>query len=536
LFKSYYNSRGNWLIFLLVLTISTVAITPLFSIIISLLKTFLINSFSESNILITYIKNSFDILFFVTILTIIFGVLPSYLISFFNFSGVNFFKYALILSLAIPPYIYGYSLSSFFENYGTAFSLLNFLSPNIDNSIIPNLSPKIMTIISLSFSLFGYIYLLSMTTFNSQLSNYIEMARSLGISKFNTISKIIFPLSRPAIFIGISLVAMETLSDFGTVSFFGVSTLTTGIYNSWFIFDDIETSNLLSIVLLGFILCLFYIENKFQKKRKFHDSVTKLNQIKSKNLKGFHNLLAFFICFLIFFISFIFPVLQMIYWSIKHSNYLDNINLLALNLNTLFLIITTSTILISFSFFCNFGNRLLKNNFLNTISSLSISGYAIPGILISIAVITIFSAISNFLDIELKSILIGSFIGLIFGYFFRFYSIAFNGIKSNYLKINDQIDESGYLLGLSKIKIFFKIHFPILKENTFFIFILISLEVIKELPITLILRPFNFETFSTKAFEYASQDLIEAAALPSLFLVLWTTILILFSSKYFLKK
>jgi len=284
LFKSYYNSRGNWLIFLLVLTISTVAITPLFSIIISLLKTFLINSFSESNILITYIKNSFDILFFVTILTIIFGVLPSYLISFFNFSGVNFFKYALILSLAIPPYIYGYSLSSFFENYGTAFSLLNFLSPNIDNSIIPNLSPKIMTIISLSFSLFGYIYLLSMTTFNSQLSNYIEMARSLGISKFNTISKIIFPLSRPAIFIGISLVAMETLSDFGTVSFFGVSTLTTGIYNSWFIFDDIETSNLLSIVLLGFILCLFYIENKFQKKRKFHDSVTKLNQIKSKIL------------------------------------------------------------------------------------------------------------------------------------------------------------------------------------------------------------------------------------------------------------
>ena len=259
MFKSYYNSRGNWLIFLLVLTISTVAITPLFSIIISLLKTFLIDSFSESNILITYIKNSFDILFFVTVLTIIFGVLPSYLISFFNFSGVNFFKYALILSLAIPPYIYGYSLSSFFENYGTAFSLLNFLSPNIDNSIIPNLSPKIMTIISLSFSLFGYIYLLSMTTFNSKLSNYIEMSRSLGISKFNTISKIIFPLSRPAIFIGISLVAMETLSDFGTVSFFGISTLTTGIYNSWFIFDDIETSNLLSIVLLGFILCLFYI-------------------------------------------------------------------------------------------------------------------------------------------------------------------------------------------------------------------------------------------------------------------------------------
>ena len=226
----------------------------------------------------------------------------------------------------------------------------------------------------------------------------------------------------------------------------------------------------------------------------------------------------------------------MIYWSIIHSNYFYNFDLLALNLNTLFLILTTSSILLSFAFLCNFGNRLLKNKFLNIISNLSISGYAIPGILISIAVITIFSTVSDFLNIELKSVLIGSFIGLVFGYFFRFYSIAFNGIKSNYLKINYQIDESGYLLGLSKVKMFSKVHFPILKKNTFFIFILISLEIIKELPITLILRPFNFETFSTKAFEYASQDLIEAAALPSLFLVLWTTILILFSSKYFLKK
>ena len=226
----------------------------------------------------------------------------------------------------------------------------------------------------------------------------------------------------------------------------------------------------------------------------------------------------------------------MIYWSIIHSNYFYNFDLLALNLNTLFLILTTSSILLTFAFLCNFGNRLLKNNFLNIISNLSISGYAIPGILISIAVITIFSTISDLLNIELKSVLIGSFFGLVFGYFFRFYSIAFNGIKSNYLKINYQIDESGYLLGLSKVKMFSKVHFPILKRNTFFIFILISLEIIKELPITLILRPFNFETFSTKAFEYASQDLIEAAALPSLFLVLWTTILILFSSKYFLKK
>ena len=245
------------------------------------------NSFSEGKFLFEYISNSFEILFFVIIITTTFGIITSFLISFFRFWGVNFFKYALILSLAIPPYIYGYSLSSFFENYGTAYSLLNFFFPNIGNNITLDLSAKTMTIISLSFSLFGYIYLLSMTTFNNQLGNYIEMSKTLGISKFRIIKNIIFPLSRPAIFIGISLVAMETLSDFGTVSFFGISTLTTGIYNSWFIFDDIQTSNLLSIVLLGFILCLFYVENKFQKK-KFHDS--SLNQKnQTKKLKGFYN-------------------------------------------------------------------------------------------------------------------------------------------------------------------------------------------------------------------------------------------------------
>ena len=363
MFKINYYSKDNLLIFFLVLAISTLAITPLFSIIISLLKTFFLNSSLDGKFLFEYIRNSFDILFFVIILTSIFGIIPSFLISFFRFWGVNFFKYALILSLAIPPYIFGYSLSSFFENYGTAYSLLKFFSPNIGNNLTLNLSAKTMTIISLSFSLFGYIYLLSMTTVNNQLSNYIEMSKTLGISKFRMIKTIIFPLTRPAIFIGISLVAMETLSDFGTASFFGISTLTTGIYNSWFIFDDIQTSNLLSIVLLSFILCLFYIENNFEKKKKFHDSSITLKKIKPKNLKGFYNLLAFLICFLIFFISFIFPVLQMIYWSIIHSNYFNNFDLLALNLNSLFLILTTSSILLSFAFLCNFGNRLLKNNF-----------------------------------------------------------------------------------------------------------------------------------------------------------------------------
>ena len=193
------------------------------------------------------------------------------------------------------------------------------------------------------------------------------------------------------------------------------------------------------------------------------------------------------------------------------------------------------------SLFINYGGRVSKSKILNYLTNFSVSGYAIPGVILAVAFITFFSNTSDFfsenLNIRnLKGIFIGSIFGLILAYFIRFFSLSFNGIKSSYDKINSSIDESAYLLGYSKIKTFSKIHIPHLKNNIILIMLLISLEVIKELPITMILRPFNFETFATQAYIYASQDLLEAAALPSLFLIFWSTILILLSSKYILSK
>ena len=233
MFKSQSYLRYNLILFLSVFFISSLAVTPLLSILVSLGKTIFSNNLLEKSFLFEYIKNSFFILFFVLISTTILGLLTAHLVSFYNFYGAKFFKYSLILSLAVPPYIYGYSLGSFLENYGTAYSILSFFKPELENTILPNFSAITMTIISLSFSLFGYIYLMSMTTFNSQMGNYLELTKTLRMSRYDKIIKIIIPLSRPAIFIGMSLVAMETLSDFGTVSFFGVSTLTTGIYNAF---------------------------------------------------------------------------------------------------------------------------------------------------------------------------------------------------------------------------------------------------------------------------------------------------------------
>ena len=489
-----------------------------------------------------YISNSLVLLIGVLILTFLIGVSCAYLVSFYKFPGSNFFKWALILSFAVPAYIYAYSLTAFFENYGTAFTILkNLFGEGNYNAHIPKFDGMLGAIISISFSLFGYVYVLTRASFHYQSQNLIELGKNLGFSKQKSFFKIILPSARPAIVAGLSLVAMETLSDFGSVSFFGISTLTTGIYNAWISFDDLALANRLSFYLLIFILGLFILENLSRKKAQYHSPSR--GGFKSKSLtslNGFKAILAFMFCSIIFFISFFFPVLQMLYWTIIFPKHLIDLNLSELLFNTILLVLISSIILISLAFVSNYGNRVSRSKFLEVLTTFSISGYAIPGIILAVAFITFVSwfdnnVISFFGFDTIKSVFIGSIIGLIVVYFIRFYSLASNGIKSGYLKINYSIDESAYLLGYSKFKTFKNIHIPYLKNSMLLIGILIAIEIIKELPITLIMRPFNFETFATQAYIYASQDLLEAAAAPSLFLILIASFFILITSRYILK-
>ena len=483
----------------------------------------------------SYTMNSVVILIGVLLLTLFLGGVSAYLVSFYEFVGVNFFKYSLLMSFAIPPYIYAYTLSAFFENFGIAYSLVSFFSEDLSKTLIPKIEPLSGSIISLSLTLFGYVFILTRSTFLNHSRDLIEVGKSLGFNNIDTLLKIIIPTARPAIFIGLSLVAMETLSDFGTVSFFGVSTYTTGIYNSWFIFDDLKTANFLSLFLIFFILFFFGLESISRKNIKFFNSNNSFNKKNKKVLlSGYKGFFAFFFCFFLFSTSFLFPLVLMLKWSLMNSSYLDLNQILQLNYNSIKLIILSSIFIILTSLIVTFSGRVLKSKILSFFSSLSISGYAMPGIVVSVSVISLFSLIDSFLDMNLRGYFIGSIYGLIFGYSVRFYSISFNTIKTVYLKINKSIDESALLLGFNKLSILKNVHYPLLKKNLIFAFILISIEVIKELPITLILRPFNFETFSTSAFNLASNDLVEAAAIPSLFIVLWSSLLIFLSIKFFL--
>ena len=500
------------------------------------------SSIIKDTFIYEYILNSIFLLIGVLFLTFVIGVGCAYLVSFYKFPGASFFKWTLILSFAVPAYIYAYSLTAFFENYGTAFAILkNLFGDGEYNSAIPKFDGMLGAIISISFSLFGYVYVLTRASFHYQSQNLIELGKNLGFSKQKLFFNIILPSARPAIVAGLSLVAMETLSDFGSVSFFGISTLTTGIYNAWISFDDLTLANRLSFFLLIFILGLFILENFSRKKAQYHSPSKGGFKTKSLiSLTGFKAFFAFTFCLTVFAISFLFPVLQMLYWTIMFPKHFTDLNIVQLLINTMLLVFLSSCVLISLAFISNYGNRVSRSKILEVLTAFSISGYAIPGIILAVAFITFISWFDNniirIFGIEtIKSVFIGSILGLVIVYFVRFYSLASNGIKSGYLKINYSIDESAYLLGYSKFKTFTNIHIPYLKNSILLIGILIAIEIIKELPITLIMRPFNFETFATTAYVFASQDLLEAAAAPSLFLIAIASFFILITSKYILK-
>ena len=497
----------------------------------------------KNTFLFEYISNSLILLLGVLIMTLIIGVTTAYLVSFYSFPFSNFFKWALILGFAVPPYIYAYSLTAFFENYGTAYSILKSLFGDANyNKHIPKFDGMLGAILSISFSIYAYVYILTRASFYYQSNNLIELGKNLGFSKLKSLFKIIIPSARPAIVAGLSLVAMETLSDFGAVDFFSINTLTTAIYNSWLSFDDLAFSNQLSFYLLIFIFGLFIIEKFSRRSAKYHSPLQGGFKTRKKiELYGLNSFFAFLLCFIIFFLSFIFPISQMLYWTIIYPKNFFDLNIYDLILNTLLLVSLSSIILIIFSFISNYGNRVSKSKILNFLTTISISGYALPGIILAVAYITFVAWFDNtiisYFEIQsIKKIFIGSILGLVLAYFVRFYSLSCNGIKSSYEKINKTLDETAYLAGYSKLKTFLNIHIPYLRSSIFFVTILISLEIIRELPITLILRPFNFETFATTAYIYASQDLLEAAAVPSLFLVLIASLFILLISRYILKE
>lgn len=491
----------------------------------------------QDTYLYLYLFNTLALLIGVIILTLIFGVGSAYLVSFYKFPGSNFFTWALILSFAIPGYIYAYSLTAFFEYFGSLYSILKYIFGEGDyNNFIPRIDSLIGSILSISLSLYIYVYLITRACFIYQSQSQIDAGKNMGFSNYQIFKRILLPSARPGIVAGLSLVAMECISDFGTVSFFNVQSLTTAIYDSWIVFDDINTAYQLSFFLIFFILIFFIIEKISRSRSRFNIPSRGYRSLEKINLQGRKKWFAFYALLILFSVSFIFPISQMIFWIIKFPSNFDLSNILALTTNTMLLVVSTTLILILLSFITNYGMRISESKTLNIITNFSISGYAIPGIILALTLLSFISFVSSYFNNEsIKVLFIGTVFGLVLAYCVRFYSLAINGIKTGYDKLNKSLDDVSYLMGNSKLGTFLQVHFPFLKQNLILISMLVSIDILKELPLTLILRPYNFETFATKAYVFASQDMLEYTAGPSLFLIFFASLIILISRKNILK-
>ena len=481
-----------------------------------------------------YVSNSLILIFGVAILSLILGVGTAWFLTNFDFLGKSWLEWAIILPLAIPPYILAYTFTGLFDSYGSANEMIRYLF-NLESDFIffPNVRNIYGAIVVFSFTLYPYVYLTTRMAFLNQSRSLMEAGKLLGNSNRLLFFRLAVPLVRPAIIAGLALVIMETLSDFGAVDHFAIQTFTTGIFRTWYGMYDLSTAMQLSSFLFLFVAIFIFLERFERRRMSYSYANSTFKKTDSSTLEGFKNFFAFLFCFLPLFIGFILPIIELLNWAVffPSENFLSN-NLIATLLNTIFLGVTAGIICSIFALVINFLKRFHEGWLLGFSSQLLTLGYALPGIILAIGIINFFSFLDkNFLNLFFEVTLLGSLIGLMLAYVIKAYALANNTIESGFQRINFSIDDVSLSLKKSKFDIFFKIHMPLMKTSILTSLLLVTSEVIKELPATLILRPFNFDTLAVTTYIYASEERMYEAASPAIMIVLIGLIPIIFLSK-----
>ena len=510
---------------LLIVIISLLLAIPVFAILISLFKgTGEMWEHITSYFLIDYIQNSIILLLGSGIICFVIGTSSAWVVSRYKFKGRKIVEWLLFMPLAIPSYIVAYSYVGLFGYGGSFIKFINYLGlNNIDNIEMMNIYGLVWV---LSFSLYPYVYASTRLIFQSYPTRLKDTASLLGASKNKYFFKIALPLASPAIIGGLFLVFMEVLNDYGAAKYYGINTFTTGIFRTWTALEDLQSSIYLSAILVVLVFVLVLIVKWLRGRRSYNLKTYNSNdqdEIYRKDLKGLKKIIFLTIVFVPILFGFLFPFLQLIIWGIQTFESMFNSDLLNIGIQTLFLGISTSIIVV---FLATSLIYLSKWNYLkqlNVTSKLATLGYVIPGAIIGIGVIksshSITEYFSTYHNIKIGYIIYNSILVLIYAYVFRFIAVAFNSIESNTLKLSKSLSESSNLLGFGKIKTFFKIDFPLIKNALLTSFILVFIDVIKELPLTLILKPYNLSTLAIKAYEYAEDERVAEAALPALFLI-----------------
>ena len=483
-------------------------------------------------VLADYIISSLILVIGVSILVLFLGTVTAWTVTTYNFKGKKVFEWALILPLAIPPYILAYTFTGLFDPFGDAYNFIRSVFNLIDSTIIfPNVRNIYGAIVVFAFTLYPYVYLVSRSAFINQSKSMQEAARLLGLNQLEVFYKLALPLIRPAAIGGMMLVIMETLSDFGAVDHFAIQTFTTGIFRTWYGLYDLQTAMQLASLLLLTVGIFYFIERSSRGDGIYTSNNSTFSPNEEVNLTGLKALTAFLVCFIPIFIGFLLPIVELSLWAYEVNLGFFNNKFLENSINTLSLSFLTGLICAALALLINFSIRYKPSILVGRFSALLSIGYAVPGLILAVGMVQLLVYLDNLAFSGFDIVLTGSLLGLVLAYVIKTYALANSSIESGYERISYSLDDSSKLLGSTSWNMLGNIHIPLLKTSILTSVLLVMSDVVKELPATLILRPFNFETLAVSTYIYASEERMIQAAAPAIAIVLIGLIPIVLLSK-----
>jgi iron(III) transport system permease protein len=471
------------------------------------------------------IRNTLWLCLGVGAITISLGVSLAWLVSVCEFPGRRWFDWALMLPLAIPTYVVAFVALGIMGYSGPVQTGLRQLLG--DDFQLPDIRSTWGVVMVMSSVLYPYVYMLTRSAFMSQGRGLIDAARMLGRTPAQAFWSVALPMARPAIAAGAALSLMETLADFGAVSVFNYETFTTAIYKSWFGFFNLAAAAQLASVLLLFVALAIFTEQKARGEGRLYQPPKQ--QREGFQLRGWKAWSASAFCFLVFFLSFLVPVGQLLLWVLE--SHLDSFNSSFFKLigHTFSLGAIAALFTVAFALLGSFGLRQLGRH---TTQGLSVRiaglGYALPGTVLAVGVVTAFAfldkqlvaPVRDWLGLPVKQILVGSLAALIFAYSVRFFSVALGPLQSSFERLKPSLQEVAHTLGANQWQVLRRIYIPLLAPGLFTALLLVLVDVMKEMPATLLLRPFGWDTLAVKVYEMTSEGEWERAALPALTLVM----------------
>ena len=480
-------------------------------------------------VLSDYIINSLILVLGVGIGVSLIGTGAAWFISQFDFYGRDKLQWLLILPMAIPAYIIAYTYTGMLDSSGFLQSFIReAFSLSYGDYWFPEVRSLPGAILMMVLVLYPYVYMLALNAFKEQSKSLYESSKTLGVSGAAYFFRVALPLARPAIATGASLAMMESLADYGTVKYFGVNTFTTGIFRTWFGMGNQAAAAQLASILCTFVFVLILLESFSRRKRKYFNSSVQQRAIVRRHLSTQQQFGVICLCFIPFLFGFLIPLFQLSYWALSHwrENFDDAFVELAYNSFTLAMI--AALVVTVIALFLSYAKRLMPKKDVKTVIRIASMGYAIPGAVVAVGammpLIWFDIQIDSFMDatfsISTGLLLSGSLFALIFAYTIRFLAVAIQNSDGGLSRIKPSMDASAKTMGLSASQVLMKVHVPILRGSLLSAFILVFVDVLKELPATLILRPFNFNTLAVRAHELASDERLVDAALPAIAIVI----------------